>query len=111
MIIDLDVVASQRFGTGGGAPGVQPEGVLMQRAQDHVLVDGAVRDRAALVWADSGQGPQAAVPEPEHRHLFAVDAERPPLPEGDLAYGAQVVAGIHRTGTWGSTVSGSEVRN
>ncbi len=61
-LICEDSVRAQRLGARGGTPGCQLEGVLVQGTDDHVVVDRAVRYRAAFVRADAGHSPAAIRP-------------------------------------------------
>ncbi|QSZ49964.1 hypothetical protein AYX22_17150 [Arthrobacter sp. D5-1] len=93
-------VGAQGVGARGGAPCLEFESVLMKGAHHHLLVDGAVRDRAAFVRADTRDGPQVSIPQAEHRHLLAVDSKRPAFTERNLVNGTKDAMGLRSSGRY-----------
>src|ERR1700757_212062 len=66
-------------------------------------------------YADTAAPPlPTSAPEPEHGDLAAIDRKRAALPDRNLVDGPENKAWVdvaHRTGTCGSEISGSDVRN
>ena len=67
--------------------------MLVQGAQDYLLVNGAIRYGASPVGADGGHCAQGAVPQPEDGHLLPAHAKRSSLPQRNLFHGAKDVDG------------------
>src|SRR4051794_12179000 len=108
IVFDADGKDRDRFLAAERTAGREVPGVQVKGADDLLEVELPVRERAALVRAHGGERPDGAVAEPEHGDHFAVDRIGAAFPQGDVV--DETESPHARTGTWGSTVRGSEVR-
>src|SRR5512138_518305 len=105
IVVDADGIGGDRRLTAERTARREVPGVQVQGADDLLEVELPVRERAAPVRAHGGERADGAVAEPEHGDHVAVDRVGAALPQRDVVDETQ---GPHaRTGTWGSTVSGS----
>src|SRR5512138_1312073 len=112
IVVNANGIGGNRRLAAERTAGREVPGVQVKRADDLLEVELPVRERAALVRAHGGERPDRAVAEPEHGDHFAVDRIAAAFPQRDVVDRADDPQRLHaRTGTWGSTVSGSEVRN